>query len=836
MSRVIIENREGKNRKETGHMGAETRKRDKRILVITHQLSRTGAPIVLLDMIRCYHRQGYSLEVITMLDGELRQELEELGIFVRIQEHFVAEAEEFLRYAGNFQMVVANTLITFEAVQLLKYTEIPVLWWLHEGRQYFEHFHTVLPDFAELPSNVQVFSVGHYVQEVIEELYGVRTEILHLGVEDLKTIIHKGMDTGKVRFLTAGTYSRMKGQDILAEAIRKLPQEYLARTEFYFCGNEQMYDEAVFHPVKRLCEEYENVTLLHQLSREETLAWMERCDCLIVPSRVDPIPTVAVEMMMKGNLCLCTEVCGIAHYIEDGVNGFTVPSEDTTLLVEKIQYIVDNNKELDAVRNGGRDVYEEHFSMDVFERRITELAECYMEEQTFEETEEKQMGLATVVITTYNQSNRLLHCLEWLKEVSGIASIVIADNGSTDGTSDLLADMGYDFIYFDEGVQGYAKVWNAAIENFELENVVVFLEPGYLPGKECILRMTEVLEQEGCGMVGPVGNGLSAFQHYPVQKVEDLLTVEMELPDDGSSAIHSLSIGNGLWAVSKKVLRENGAFDEELSASKNVLADFELRMVQKGYQPMICRHALTFCISETAPYTDNANSSGRCDKDVLKDKWEMNYFNFMPHLNLIGMIEAEREAPVRVLEVGCDLGVTLLEIKNRFPNSQVYGLEINPASAGIAKYFAEVAVGNIEDRQIPFEGKFDYIIFGDVLEHLRDPQGIVRFCRELLTEPGYILTSIPNLMHVSVMEQLLHGRFIYQDEGLLDRSHIHLFTCYEIQKMFLEEGYILDVLSGTSIAFDTGREALIQKLMEISEGVEEHMYRTYQYLVRARKA
>lgn len=275
----------------------------------------------------------------------------------------------------------------------------------------------------------------------------------------------------------------MKGQDILAEAIRKLPQEYLARTEFYFCGNEQMYDEAVFHPVKRLCEEYENVTLLHQLSREETLAWMERCDCLIVPSRVDPIPTVAVEMMMKGNLCLCTEVCGIAHYIEDGVNGFTVPSEDTTLLVEKIQYIVDNNKELDAVRNGGRDVYEEHFSMDVFERRITELAECYMEEQTFEETEEKQMGLATVVITTYNQSNRLLHCLEWLKEVSGIASIVIADNGSTDGTSDLLADMGYDFIYFDEGVQGYAKVWNAAIENFELENVVVFLEPGYLPGR-----------------------------------------------------------------------------------------------------------------------------------------------------------------------------------------------------------------------------------------------------------------------------------------------------------------------------------------------------------------
>ena len=826
----------------------ETGRQDKRILVITHQLSRTGAPIVLLDMIRCYHRQGYVLEVITMLDGELKSELEELGIPVRVQEHFVAEAEEFLRYAGNFQMVVANTLITFEAVQLLKYTEIPVLWWLHEGRQYFEHFHTVLPDFAELPSNIQVFSVGHYVQEVIEELYGVCTEILHFGVEDMSGKDAAGgienccglakEQTGKVRFLTAGTYSRMKGQDILAEAIRKLPQEYLAQTEFYFCGNEQMYDETVFDPVKQLCEEYENVTLLHQLSREETFMWMERCDCLIVPSRIDPIPTVAAEMMMKGNLCLCTEVCGIAHYIEDGVNGFTVPSEDAASLVEKIEYIVDNNRELDAVRSKGREIYEAHFSMDVFERRIAGLAEsCFcMEEDMTEKDEEKQMGLATVIITTYNQSDTLLRCLEWLKEVSGIARIVIADNGSTDGTSDLLADMGYDFIYFDEGVQGYAKVWNAAIENFELEDVVVFLEPGYLPGKECILRMAEALEQEDCGMVGPVSNGLSAFQHYPVQKAEDLPAMEEELQSSGRCAVRSLSIGNGIWAVSTKVLRENGAFDEKLSAAKNVLADFELRMVQKGYQPMICRHALAFCLSDTQPYTDNVNSSGRCDRDVLKDKWEMNYFNFMPHMNLINMIETKQEAPIRVLEVGCDLGVTLLEIKNRFPNSQVYGLEINPASAGIAKHFAEVAVGNIEDRQIPFDGKFDYIIFGDVLEHLRDPQGIVRFSRELLTEHGYILTSIPNLMHVSVMEQLLHGRFIYQDEGLLDRSHIHLFTCYEIQTMFLEEGYNLDRLSGTSIAIDDGREALIQKLMEISQGVEEHMYRTYQYLVRAKKA
>ena len=352
------------------------RQQNKRILIISHQLSRTGAPIVLLDMIRIFWKHGYELEVITLLDGELREELEQMKIPVKVQERFMDQPDAFFHYAGQFHLVVANTLVTFEAVHLLKYLSIPVIWWLHEGRQYFEYFQTVLPDFQKLPPHIHVFSVGHYVQQVVEELYGVQTEILHFGVEDVPSG-GKRSNGDKIRFLTAGTYSKVKAQDVLAEAVRRLPKTYLQRAEFYFCGNEQMYDETVFLPVKKLSEEYENVTLLHQLTRQETLEWMEKCECLIVPSRIDPIPTVAVEMMMKRNLCLCTEVCGIAHYIKDGVNGFTVFPEDAEQLKEKIVYIIENSRSLDQVRMAGRKIYEQYFSLEVFEMRILELAAQY---------------------------------------------------------------------------------------------------------------------------------------------------------------------------------------------------------------------------------------------------------------------------------------------------------------------------------------------------------------------------------------------------------------------------------------------------------------------------
>lgn len=348
----------------------------KNILVITHQLSRTGAQIVLLDMIHVFWERGFQIEVITMLDGQLREELEKMQIPITVQEHFLQQADEFFAYAGCFDLVVANTLVTFEALHLLKYMRIPVLWWLHEGRQYFEYFQNVLPDFRELPPNIHIFSVGHYVQQVIEDLYGITTEILHFGIEDKYISCQRNTDN-KVRFLTAGTYSKVKAQDVLVEAIRGLPKDYLHRAEFFFCGSEQMYDESIFLPVKKLSEEYENVTLLHQLSRSDTLAWMEQCDCLIVPSRVDPIPTVAVEMMMKGNLCLCTKVCGIAHYIEDGVNGFTVPQEDVEALRRKIIFIIDQNHNLDMVRKAGREIYNLYFSEKVFISRILNIVEQF---------------------------------------------------------------------------------------------------------------------------------------------------------------------------------------------------------------------------------------------------------------------------------------------------------------------------------------------------------------------------------------------------------------------------------------------------------------------------
>ena len=59
-----------------------------RILFITHQLSRTGAPIVLLDMIKLCKRERADIDVITMMDGELGEQLHNMGIDYKISNFF----------------------------------------------------------------------------------------------------------------------------------------------------------------------------------------------------------------------------------------------------------------------------------------------------------------------------------------------------------------------------------------------------------------------------------------------------------------------------------------------------------------------------------------------------------------------------------------------------------------------------------------------------------------------------------------------------------------------------------------------------------------------------
>ena len=262
--------------------------------------------------------------------------------------------------------------------------------------------------------------------------------------------------------------------------------------------------------------------------------------------------------------------------------------------------------------------------------------------------------------------------------------------------------------------------------------------------------------------------------------------------------------------------------------------DYCVRGIKLQYRLFECGGAFFYQIAEKRT-ADEDEEWAVSDRQILKKKWNMNYFNAVPNAGLLSYITDPKDAPIRVLEIGCDCGANLLWVKNRYPNAELYGVEINPSAAEIANCIAKVTVGNIEERQMDFGGvTFDYIVFGDVLEHLRDPEGTLTYCKGFLKEDGSILASIPNLMHVSVVRGLINGNFTYEDRGLLDRTHIHFFTYKEILSMLLRTELEAEEIRMTSNGVSSEDREFVGRLMELSEITDENLFFAYQFQVLAK--
>ncbi len=148
----------------------------------------------------------------------------------------------------------------------------------------------------------------------------------------------------------------------------------------------------------------------------------------------------------------------------------------------------------------------------------------------------------------------------------------------------------------------------------------------------------------------------------------------------------------------------------------------------------------------------------------------------------------------KVIDFGCATGYLASLLKQK--GCSVTGVEINPEAAKVAEEHCErVIVADLDFVSITeiFKSEwFDVAIFGDVLEHLRNPWKVLGEAKSLLKTEGYIVASIPNIAHGSVRLSLLKGDFHYDEFGILDETHLRFFTRHSIQEMFQSTGYVIN--------------------------------------------
>ena len=144
-----------------------------------------------------------------------------------------------------------------------------------------------------------------------------------------------------------------------------------------------------------------------------------------------------------------------------------------------------------------------------------------------------------------------------------------------------------------------------------------------------------------------------------------------------------------------------------------------------------------------------------------------------------------------VLDIGCGSGELGRKIKEEIA-CQVVGVTFSEAEAKLAsECLDEVLVRDLNDFDAGEVGQFDCIICSHVLEHIYQPDQLLRRLRGKLTPGGTMIVALPNVLHWRQRMEFLLGRFKYTEGGLMDRTHYRFFDWTTASELLTSSGYAI---------------------------------------------
>lgn len=145
------------------------------------------------------------------------------------------------------------------------------------------------------------------------------------------------------------------------------------------------------------------------------------------------------------------------------------------------------------------------------------------------------------------------------------------------------------------------------------------------------------------------------------------------------------------------------------------------------------------------------------------------------------------------LDVGCGAGNVGRAVRDAGA-TRVVGIELVPEQAQRARaVLDEVHAGTVEDVLPRIDERFDTILCLDVLEHLVDPDAVLRRLYDLAAPGGRLQISVPNARHVSlVWDLMVRGTFGYTEHGHRDSTHLRWFTRHDIVAAVERAGWTVE--------------------------------------------
>ncbi len=456
----------------------------------------------------------------------------------------------------------------------------------------------------------------------------------------------------------------------------------------------------------------------------------------------------------------------------------------------------------------------------------------------------------SIIILTYNNINYNRICIESIRKytTTGTYEIIIVDNNSTDGTREWLKEQNdIKLILNDENV-GFPRGCNLGIEAAEKDNDILLLNndtkvsPRWLDNLKICLYSNESI-----GAVGPITNNCSNYQgiNVPYSTIDHMIEFasnnNISTPKRWEQKPRLIAF---CMLIKRTVIDNIGNLDERFTPGNFEDDDLCMRIIDAGYKLMVCNDSFIHHFGSTSFKKDftSFNNALIINAQKFEVKWGFNSNNSSSiKFDIVGQINEPNEKVLNIIEFDCGLGATLFKLKYMYPNSKIYGIETNENIAKICGKMIEIMVEDFEDiYTMKFkENKlnfFDYIIIGDRLQLSKDPWKLLKELKNFLKPGGYIIATISNIMHYSVIKELLRGSFVYNKNSILNvRNFNKFFTLADIHEIFKESGYVNPYVFHYYTEISQEDNEFLNNLCSIIGNDMKEYFLSYEYVAKFQK-
>lgn len=331
-----------------------------RILLVTHDLSRSGAPLLVVEMARMLRAAGYAPLVLSPVDGPFALDLRQDGIELVIDPRLGAGPGWLGPLARGSVGAICNTVETAPVVLALA-PDVGVLWYLHEVsllqdridddniRGALRAARTV---WAGSPMCADIVRTQRADVAVVP--YGVTR------IEGARPVAASGPFTIGV----FGSIEPRKGQDFVVDAAARLPAD--ARLRLY--GRVLAADFAA--EVLDRAKQAPNVDYRGEVDLEGYRAALRDIDAVLVSSRDDTLPLVSIDALGAERMLLLLPSVGTSAWLTDGVDALIAREISADGIVDLVNRAIDTRASAAQMGSAAATTFDRAFSLDAFREKL----------------------------------------------------------------------------------------------------------------------------------------------------------------------------------------------------------------------------------------------------------------------------------------------------------------------------------------------------------------------------------------------------------------------------------------------------------------------------------